>query len=97
MPNNTVSVEKCRELLGASADGKTDEEIEKLRDQLGVLANEMYDSLNQRAAVDRESIAAAAVDLPGFPATSEEQLRRDAIEHMKWKGYAHYHSDEDIH
>jgi hypothetical protein len=92
-----VGIEECRRILGASAESKTDEQIEKLRDELGMLANEMYDSLTQHAAVDRESIAAASADVPGFPATSEEQLRRDAIDHMKWKGYAHYHSDEDIH
>jgi hypothetical protein len=89
MPNHTVSIEKCRELLGATADGKSDVQVEQWRDDLTVVANQMFDHLQSKVRVDAESIIDAAADVPGFPATTEEQLRRDALERIKWIAYAH--------
>lgn len=90
-----ISVGECRRILGAAADGKTDEQIERLRDGLVAVANEAYDSLTQTVAIDRETLEAASEDVPGFPATSEEQLRRDAADRVRWIAYAHEHGIED--
>lgn len=70
----TISIEEMRRILGPDADQKTDEQLERLRDGLIAIANETYDSLTQATAVDRESVEAAAVELPDFPAQSEEDL-----------------------
>jgi hypothetical protein len=90
-----ISTSECRRILGAAADGKTDEQIERLRDGLAAVANEAYDSLTQAIAVDSETLQAASEDVPGFPATSEEQLRRDAVDRVRWTAYAHEHGIED--
>lgn len=58
----------------------------------------MFDHLQSRVRVDAESIIDAAEDVPGFPASTEEQLKRDAIERIRWTAYAHLNpDDEDAH
>jgi hypothetical protein len=89
-----MTIEEVRRILGREADGKTDEQLERLRDGLVVLANETYDSLTRTAAVSEDDIKAAAVSLPGFPATSEAQLRRDAADRIRWIAHAHEHGIE---
>jgi hypothetical protein len=84
-----VSIEECRRILGSSADGKTDAQIEVLRDELTVIANQMFDHLQSKVRVDRELIEASAVELPGLPATSEEQLKREAIDRIRWIAHDH--------
>jgi hypothetical protein len=65
MPNNPVSIEECRTLLGTLADGKTDAQVKALRDELTVVANQMLDHLQSKVRGEREMIAHAADDLPG--------------------------------
>jgi hypothetical protein len=95
---NSLSVEKCRALLGILAVGKTDTQVKVLRDELEVVANQMFDHLQSRLRVDPEKIIDAAADVSGFPASTEEQLKRDAIERIRWIAYAHENpDDEDAH
>ena len=42
MPDNSVSVRSARRILGSSADGKTDAEIEVMRDNLENTADILY-------------------------------------------------------
>jgi hypothetical protein len=90
-----ISISECRRILGSAADGKTDEQIECLCDGLVVVANEAYDSLTRAIAIDSETLQAASEDVPGFPATSEEQLRRAAVDRVRWIAHAHEHGIED--
>jgi hypothetical protein len=84
-----MTIEECRALLGTLADGKTDAQVEVLRDELTVVANQMFDHLQSKVRVEREAIADAAVDLPGLSAGTEDQLKRDALERVRWTAYAH--------
>ncbi len=90
-----VSIEECRQILGASAEGKTDEQIERLRDELVVVANDMYDHLVRQTAVSQEDVDAAAVDLPGFPASTPEDLQRDRLDAVRWTVHAFENGVED--
>jgi hypothetical protein len=82
-------------MLGTLANGKSDAQVELLRDELEVVANQMFDHLQSRVRVDAESIIDAAVDVPGFPSSTEEQLKRDAIERIRWTAYAHENPDDE--
>jgi hypothetical protein len=55
-----LTVEECRQLLGADAEGWPDEKIERLRNRLEALAHELYPVIGQRAAKDLESVRWAA-------------------------------------
>ena len=90
----TVPIDEVRKILGASAEGRTDADLERLRDGLVAIAHETYDALTKTASVSREDIEAAAVDLPGFPAVSERQLRDDAADRVSWLAYGQEHGDD---
>ena len=62
-----ISVEKCRELLGTAASGKSDEQIGRLLDGLIAVANEAYDSLTQAIAIYSETLAVASERRSRFP------------------------------
>jgi hypothetical protein len=49
----TISVERCREILGADAVGKTDEQLERVRDSIAVLANYLYDQVQADWILER--------------------------------------------
>lgn len=55
-----LSVEDCRRIMGADAEGWPDEKIERLRDRLEALAEELYPVIGQRAAEKLEDIRWAA-------------------------------------
>lgn len=91
-----ISIERCRTLLGHLAEGKTDEQVETLRDTLAVAANTMYDTIiaQLRGRAQEESYDA----LPEYPPRTLEESQHDAIERIRWIAYAHENSDgEDIH
>jgi hypothetical protein len=92
-----MTIDECRTLLGTLADGKTDAQVETLRDELTVVANQMFDHLQSKVRVDRELIEAAAIEFPGLPATSEEQLKREAIDRIRWiaHDYENWVDDKD--
>jgi hypothetical protein len=90
-----MTVDECRTLLGTLADGKTDAQVEILRDELTVVANQMFDHLQSKVRVEREATADAAIDLPGLSATTEDQLKRDALERVRWIAYAHENGIDD--
>lgn len=50
--NKTLTTEECRLLLGDSASGLSDEQIEKLRDDLARVAGTLYDEIASRAQTD---------------------------------------------
>jgi hypothetical protein len=56
----TLSVTQCREILGAEADGKSDEQIEKLHDSIAALANSLYDQVQAEWKANPESVRWAA-------------------------------------
>jgi hypothetical protein len=90
-----LTVDQCRKLLGDAANGKTDEQIERLRDELSTVANQMYDHLQAKVRVEREAIEAAKIELPGIPATSEAQLRIDRVERIRWTAHMHENTDDE--
>lgn len=53
------------------------------------LAGELYDRISFRTAASREQVKIAAVDLPGIPAQTEEEIRRQNIEGMRWAAHAY--------
>lgn len=55
-----LSLEECKRLLGSDAEGWPDEKIERLRDRLEALAEELYPVIGQRAAEDLEGLKEAA-------------------------------------
>jgi hypothetical protein len=55
-----LTVEECKVLLGADAEGWPDEKIERLRDRLEGLANELYGEIGKRAAEDLPGLREAA-------------------------------------
>jgi len=52
----TLSIERCRELLGPEAEGKTDEQLEALRDRLEDAAGRYYDAIQEAWKRDPESV-----------------------------------------
>lgn len=56
MATNHLSVQECRTLLGGSAAGHSDEQIERLRDSLECLAEHMYDEIVRQAREAPESV-----------------------------------------
>lgn len=40
-----LTVQECRDILGVEAEGKTNDQIERLRDSIAALANTMYDQI----------------------------------------------------
>lgn len=51
-----ISIEECRSILGAEADGHSDEQIGRLRDSLESAATVMYDEIVKHAQIDPESV-----------------------------------------
>jgi hypothetical protein len=50
----SISIEEIRRILGSGAEGKTDEQLEQMRDGLEDVARDMYDHLvKQSQAVER--------------------------------------------
>jgi hypothetical protein len=90
-----LSIEECRTLLGDAAQGKTDEQIEVFRNELVTVANQMYDHLQSKVRVERDTIEAGNVGLPGIPSTSEIQLKSDSVERIKWTAYMHETTDDE--
>lgn len=53
MPHSkTITTEECRRILGDTASGLSDEQIEKLRDDLARVAGTLYDEIARRAQTD---------------------------------------------
>lgn len=90
----SLSLEKCRGLLGTLANDKSDAQVESLRDELEVVANQMFDHMQSRLRIEPKRIIDAAAEVPGFPASTEEQLKRDAVERIRWIAYAHENTDD---
>jgi hypothetical protein len=55
-----LTLEECRRIMGADAEGWPDEKIERLRDRLEALAHELYGEIGQRAAENLEDVRWAA-------------------------------------
>lgn len=55
-----LTVEECRRIMGADAEGWPDDKIERLRDRLEALAHELYPVIGERAAQDLEGLREAA-------------------------------------
>lgn len=55
-----LTIEECRQLLGAECEGWTDTKVERLRDRLETLARELYPIIGSRAAEDLEGLREAA-------------------------------------
>jgi len=55
-----MTIQECRETLGASAEGMTDAEIETMRDDLTRMADVLYEQLKERASKDTEAVHWAA-------------------------------------
>ena len=51
-----LSVAQCREILGTDAVGKSDEQLERVRDSIAVLANHLYDQIQSDWKADPESV-----------------------------------------
>lgn len=51
-----LTVQECRKILGRSATGHSDEQVERLRDSLEDIASLMYDHIAQQAQEDPESV-----------------------------------------
>jgi hypothetical protein len=81
-----LSIERCRTLLGHLAEGKTDEQVETLRDTLAVAANTMYDTLVSH--LRGQAREASEDDHPDYPSRTLEESQRDAIERIRWIAYA---------
>lgn len=90
-----MTTEECRRLMGRLAEGKSDAQVEQFKQQMTVLANGMADYLESHTTVTQEMIDLAAVDVPGFPAQSEEQVRHEARERIRRTAYAFDHSGEE--
>lgn len=52
----SMTVQECRDILGASVAGKSDDQIAKMLDDLECLAATMYDDLMNRARADIEAV-----------------------------------------
>ena len=61
-----ITIDECRAILGADAEGRSDKEIERLRDSLEDAAVLMYDEVARQAKADPESMrwAVYAFDNP---------------------------------
>jgi hypothetical protein len=51
-----LSVAQCREILGIEEEGKTYEQIERVRDSIAVLANGLYDQIFADWKKDPEAV-----------------------------------------
>ena len=89
MADNPVSISGCRTMLGDLASGKTDVQVEAWRDNLTVVANQMFDHLKSKMRVEPESIIDAASEVLDIFASSEEKLKRDVLERIRWIAHAH--------
>ena len=50
--SKTITTEECRRILGDTASGLSEEQIEKLRDDLARVAGTLYDEIASRAQTD---------------------------------------------
>jgi len=82
-----MTVDECRTMLGDLAKGKTDVQILRWHDRLSIVANQMYDHLQTKVRVSPEAIIDAAFDVPGLPTSTEDQLKRDALERIRWTAH----------
>ena len=86
----SLSIERCRELLGKSAEEMNNEEIIALRDDMAKMAHIAYDQLvdamsHEPMAPDNSQFSR---DL-GLHCMTEQQLRRERIEEIRWAAHAH--------
>lgn len=51
-----VSIDECRRILGSSADGMTDADIEAMRDNLDRVAKELFTQFTEAANTDAEGL-----------------------------------------
>jgi hypothetical protein len=51
-----LSVAQCREILGVDAEGKTDVQLERVRDSIAFLANHLYHQVQADWKADPESV-----------------------------------------
>jgi limonene-1,2-epoxide hydrolase len=73
-----MTIDECRTFLGTLADGKTDAQVETLRDELTVVANQMFDHLQSKVRGEQEMIAA-----------SEDDMKQAALDRIRWIAHAH--------
>jgi len=52
----TISIERCRELLGSEADGKTDEQLQHFIDELDSASATFYDQIQEAWKRDPDSV-----------------------------------------
>jgi predicted kinase len=81
MPCMSLSLERCRELLGKTAENMTDDEIIATRTDMERMASLLYDQLRFEMTPGKQEIVEAG--------ETEQQLRRDRLEAIRWIAYAH--------
>ena len=85
-----LTVERCRELLGESAENMTDEDIIAVHDDMAKMAHIVYDQLVDAMRHDpiEPDDSQFARDL-GMDHITERQLRQERIEDVLWTAHAH--------
>lgn len=89
-----MTIAALRTLLGALGEGKTDLQVKLLHDELVAVANTMFDHLKSKLTDVGEVVTLDDDELPGFSSRSEEQLKHDRVEHIRWTAYLHENTDD---
>jgi hypothetical protein len=90
MPDS-MSLEKCRQVLGESAENMTDAEIEAILADFRLAGNSLHSQMSAALASGTATLGewrdVALMDsdtIPPWLNTDPEQAKHDAIERMKW-------------
>jgi len=86
----SLSIERCRELLGKTAETMSNEEIIAMRDDMEKMAHVAYDQLLDAMRHDPmvPDDSQFSRDL-GLQHMTEQQSRREKIEEIRWAAHAH--------
>ena len=76
----SLSLKRCRELLGKTAENMTDDQIIAARTDMERMASLLYDQLRFEMTPGKQEILEAG--------DTEQQLRRDRLEAIRWIAYA---------
>lgn len=76
-----ITVDECRAILGADAEGRSDAEISHLRDSLEDAAILLYDEIVRQAHADPESVRWAAYAFDNPEEACGPELPEDAFSH----------------
>jgi hypothetical protein len=90
-----MTIAETRVLLGALGEGKTDQEVKCLHDELAGAANAMFDHLTTKLRDAIDPMGAAEDELPGYPVRTDEEAKRDTLEWIRWTAYLHTNTDDE--